>query len=148
MGVDAGTDGGLRGGDGTVRRRLGRQPERAEHSPHGAGLAHRAHNSARPGTARTDKDFDREHTAEQRGPRQPIPATAAPRGRPAHSGPPPRSPRAIRQGLADWPETLETNYAARTCPRSGTVKAMVAPTGFERLCTLDFRGILERLCTA
>jgi hypothetical protein len=36
-------------------------------------------------------------------------------------GSPTRSPRAIRQGLADWPETVETNHAARTCPRSGTV---------------------------
>jgi hypothetical protein len=36
--VDAGIDGGSRGGDGTVRRRLGRQPERAEQAPHGVGL--------------------------------------------------------------------------------------------------------------
>ena len=41
------------GGDGTVRRRLGRQPERAEQAPHGAGLGHRAPDLARAGTARS-----------------------------------------------------------------------------------------------
>jgi hypothetical protein len=40
LGVDAGIDGGSRGGDGTMRRRLGRQPERAEQAPHGVGLGH------------------------------------------------------------------------------------------------------------
>jgi hypothetical protein len=56
-------------------------------------------------------------------PRAVDPTPAEARGQPAGRvlGPPLRSPGAIRQGLADWPETVETNYAARTCPRSGTV---------------------------
>jgi hypothetical protein len=54
LGVDAGFDGGSRGSDGTVGRRLGGQPERAEQAPPGVGLGHRAHNPARPGTAGTD----------------------------------------------------------------------------------------------
>ena len=52
-------------------RRLGRQPERAQQAPHGVGLGHRPHDPARAGTAGTDEDLDREHAAEQRGPRQP-----------------------------------------------------------------------------
>jgi hypothetical protein len=58
-------------GDGGAARRLGRQPERAEQAPHGVGLGHRAHDPPRAGTAGTDEDLDREHAAEQRGPRQP-----------------------------------------------------------------------------
>jgi hypothetical protein len=44
LGLDAGTDGGALGGDGTVRRRRDRQPERSEQASHGAGLSHRARN--------------------------------------------------------------------------------------------------------
>jgi hypothetical protein len=58
MGVDAGTDGGSRGGDGTVRRRLGRQPERAEQAPHGVGLGHRTEDSPRATAARTNQDLE------------------------------------------------------------------------------------------
>jgi hypothetical protein len=65
------------GGDGPSRRRLGRQPERAEQAPHGLRLGHRVQDPARPGTAGTDEDLDREHAAEERGPGQP---TRRPRG--------------------------------------------------------------------
>ncbi len=58
LGVDAGTDGGSRGGDGTVRRRPGRQPQRREEAagPHGA-------RSPRP---RSDAG---RHSGDRRGPR-------------------------------------------------------------------------------
>jgi hypothetical protein len=65
LGVDAGIDDGSRGGDGTVRRRLGRQPERAEQAPHRMGLGHHAEDPPRAGTAGTDEDFDREHAVEE-----------------------------------------------------------------------------------
>ena len=65
----AGVDGQCAGGDGTVRRQLGRQPERAEQAPDSLGLGHRAHDPARAGTAGTDEDLDREHAAAEAGPR-------------------------------------------------------------------------------
>jgi hypothetical protein len=40
--VDARTDGRSRGDDGTVGRRLGGRPERADQAPHGVGLGHAA----------------------------------------------------------------------------------------------------------
>jgi hypothetical protein len=55
----------------------GRPPERAEQAPHGLWLGHRPQDPARPGTAGTDEDLDREHAAEERGPGQP---TRRPRG--------------------------------------------------------------------
>ena len=75
--AEAAIDRGSGGGDGPSRRRLGRQPERAEQAPPGLRLGHRVQNPARPGTAGTDEDLDREHATEERGPGQP---TRRPRG--------------------------------------------------------------------
>jgi hypothetical protein len=64
------------------------------------------------------------------------------RGQPAGRvpGPPARSPRAIRRGLADWPETVETHYAARTCPWSDTVNLKRWHPGPTRADPLSRRG--------
>ena len=72
LGVDAGIDGGSRGGDGTVRRRLGRQRERGEQAPH--GVEHQP-DLVRPwpggSYARTDLFLDElpfgRHLADKRG---------------------------------------------------------------------------------
>ena len=71
------------GGDGPPRRRLGGQPERREEPPHRVGLGHRAEDPPRAAAAGTNQDLDREHPAEEPGPR---PAAWAGRRRRQPSG--------------------------------------------------------------
>jgi hypothetical protein len=59
------------GGDGPPQRRLGGQAERREEPPHGVGLGHRAEDLPRVAAAWTNQDLEREHPAQEPGPRPP-----------------------------------------------------------------------------
>jgi len=63
-----------------ARRRLGGEPEGAEHPPHGVGLRHRPQDPARVRTAIAHQHGKPEHPAEQPGP-GPASRGARPRGR-------------------------------------------------------------------
>jgi hypothetical protein len=56
------------GGDGSSRRRLGRQPERGKQASHGLGSITVPTIRHRPTQRGTDEDLDREHAADQCGP--------------------------------------------------------------------------------
>jgi hypothetical protein len=89
-----------RSGGHRPRRRLGRQPERAEQAPHGVGLGHRAHNPARAGTAGTDEDLGREHAVEEKArPSQARAPGAGPSSRPRAPLSIPHQPRRPPAGL-------------------------------------------------